>query len=106
MVDVGDLFICVVTGLAMPLAMLDGFRAVAGESIPRQSTGLQLERRLLVWTLAILLGPGLFVDRMLSAWRDGELSPIDQMNAFVIALGWSSIYGYVVLGFSSVFLPT
>lgn len=106
MVNAGDLFVCVVAGLAMPLAMLDGFKALAGSALPDQSAGLQLERRPLVWFLAILLGPGLFADRMLAGWREGRLSPADRVNAFVITVGWAAIYGFVVLSLAKAALPT
>ena len=86
MVNAGDLFVCVVAGLAMPLAMLDGFKALAGTALPSQGAGFQLERRPLVWLMAILLGPGLFADRMLAAWREGQLSPADRINGFVFTL--------------------
>ena len=105
MVNAGDLFVCIVAGLAMPLAMLDGFRALAGSALPSQSTGFQFERRPLVWLLAILLGPGLFADRMLAAWREGQLSPADRINAFLITLGWAAIYGFAVLSLVKTFLP-
>jgi hypothetical protein len=105
MVNAGDLFVCVVAGLAMPLAMLDGFKALAGSALPSQSAGLQLEKRPLVWLLAILLGPGLFADRMLAAWREDRLSPADRINAFVITLGWAAVYGFVVLRLVRTFLP-
>jgi hypothetical protein len=105
MVNAGDLFVCVVAGLAMPLAMLDGFKAFAGSALPSQGVGFQFERRLLVWLLALLLGPGLFADRMLSAWREGELSLADCVNAFLITLGWAAIYGFVVLSLVKTLLP-
>ena len=105
MVNAGDLIVCAVAGLAMPLAMLDGFKALAGSALPSQAAGLQLERRPLIWLLAIMLGPGLFADRMLAVWRGGELSPVDQMNAVVITVGWAAIYGFVVLSLVKTVLP-
>ena len=105
MVNAGDLFVCVVAGLAIPLAMLDGFKALAGSALPNQAAGLQFERRPLVWLLAILLGPGLFADRMLSARREGELSLADCVNAVVITIGWAAIYGFIVLNLVKVSLP-
>jgi hypothetical protein len=105
MVNAGDLFVCVVAGLAMPLAVLDGLRALVGSALPNQSAELQLERRPWVWLLAVLLGPGLFADRMLSSWRNGELSPDDGLYAIVIAVGWSAIYGFVLLSILKTFLP-
>lgn len=105
MVNAGDLFVCMVAGLALPLAMLDGFKALAGSALPNQAGGLQFERRPLVWLLAIVLGPGLFADRMLAAWREGNLSPADRINAFVITLGWAAVYGFVVLSVARTVLP-
>jgi hypothetical protein len=105
MVNAGDLFICVVAGLAMPLAMLDGYRALAGSALQEQFAGQHLKRWPLVWLLAILLGPGLFAERMLATWREGELSPADRINAFVITLGWAALYGFVVLGLAKAVLP-
>jgi len=105
MVNAGDLFVCVVAGLAMPLAMLDGFKALAGTALASQGAGFRFERRPLVWLMAILLGPGLFADRMLAAWREGQLSPADRINAFVITLGWAAIYGFVILSAAKALLP-
>lgn len=105
MVNAGDLFVCVVAGLAMPLAMLDGFKALAGSALPSQAAGFQFERRPLAWLLALVLGPGLFADRMLSAWREGELSLADCINAFVITIAWAAIYGFVVLSLVKASLP-
>ena len=105
MVNAGDLFICVVAGLAMPLAMLDGYRALAGSALQEQLAGSNLERPPLAWLLALLLGPGLFIERMLAAWGAGELSPADGINAIVIALGWAALYGFVVLGLARTVLP-
>jgi hypothetical protein len=105
MVNAGDLFVCVVAGLAMPLAMLDGCKALAGGTFPGQSAQFPPRRRLLLWGLAILLGPGLFAERMLAAWRDGELSSPDRINALVITLGWAAIYGFVVLSLVKTALP-
>jgi len=97
MVNAGDVFVCMVMGLAMPLALLDGFKALANAALPSQGAGLQFERRPLVWLIAIILGPGLFAERMLASWRADELSVADAINAFVITLGWAAIYGFIVL---------
>jgi hypothetical protein len=105
MVSASDLFVSVVAGLAMPLAMLDGFKALAGSGLPGQRAGFQFERRPFVWLLAVLLGPGLFVDRMLAAWRAGDLPSADRVNAVVIAIGWAAVYGFVVLSLVKALLP-
>lgn len=105
MVNAGDLFVCTVAGLAIPLAMLDGFKLLAGSALPTQSAELRFERRALVWILALVLGPGLFADRMLAAWRAGALSLPDRINALVITLGWAAIHGYVLLSLVKTALP-
>lgn len=105
MVNGGDLFICVVAGLAMPLAMLDDYRALAGSTLQQQFAGPHLKRSPLVWLLAILLGPGLFAERMIAVWREGALSTADRINALVITLGWAALYGFVVLGLARTVLP-
>lgn len=98
MVNGGDLFICVLAGLVIPLAIVDGLKAMGVETTPRQVPGWQVERRPFVWLFGIVAGPGLFLERMLRAWREGVLSAGDGVNAFVIALGWAALYGFVVLG--------
>lgn len=105
MVNGADMFICLVAGLAIPLAILDGFRAVGGGSMPSQQAGLHLERRPMVWLFALVAGPGLFADRMLVAWRQGELSLADRINGLVITLGWGTLYGFVVLGLARSAIP-
>lgn len=105
MVNGGDLFICVVAGLAMPLAMLDGYRGLAGISLREQVAGSHFQHGPIGLLLAILLGPGLFIERMLAAWRQGELSVADRINAPVIALGWAALWGFVVLSLARTVLP-
>jgi hypothetical protein len=105
MVNGGDVFICVVVGLALPLAMLDGYRALAGVTLQGQFREAHLERRLIQWFLVLLLGPGLFAERMLVAWREGALSAVDGVNAFVITIGWAALHGFVVLGAIRTVLP-
>jgi hypothetical protein len=93
MVNGSDLFVSLVVGLAMPLALLDGLRALAGSP---QALDVA-DNRSAAWLLAVVAGPGLFVERMLAGWRAGELGREDVMNASIIALGWAVLYGYVVL---------
>lgn len=105
MVNLGDLFVSMVVGLAMPLALLDGLRSVSGAALNIRSSGAGFERRPMVWLSALLIGPGLFIENMLAGWRAGELSLADRINAVVIALGWSTIYGFVVLDLVRRLLP-
>lgn len=94
MVNGSDLFVSLVVGLAMPLALLDGLRAL---SVSPRAGDLH-ESRSAAWLMALVAGPGLFVERMLAGWRQGGLGRDDAVNAVIIALGWATLYGYVVLG--------
>ena len=105
MVNGGDLFICLVAGLAVPLAIVDGLRAAAGAAMSHRPEGLHVEHRLLAWLFVLLAGPGLFVERMIAVAREGQLSFQDAINAVVITLGWAALYGFVVLSLAG-FIPT
>jgi Cu/Ag efflux pump CusA len=94
MVSGGDIFVSLVVGLAMPLALLDGLRALTSTEGPRHAD----DRGAIVWLLAVVAGPGLFMERMLAGWREGGLDLADAINAAVIAIGWATLYGFVVLG--------
>jgi hypothetical protein len=104
MINGSDLFICVVAGLAMPLALLDGYRALAGSTLQRALGGAQEPGWPMLWAVTLLLGPGLFIERMLSSWREGALSFVDGVNAMVIALGWAGLHGFVVLSLARALL--
>src|SRR5262245_6970909 len=93
----GDVFVCLVTGLAVPLAILDAARTILDGELPLQINGLQFERRALPWILAVLAGPALLVDRVAEAWRDDALPRSDLAHGVLITLGWAGIYGYVML---------
>ncbi|MCB1446339.1 MAG: hypothetical protein KDJ87_11270 [Rhizobiaceae bacterium] len=97
MVNSGDLFVCLVAGLAIPLAIVDGLKAFGGVAMPKQPQGLHFERRPGIWLLAVIAGPGLFAERMLDEARRGRLTSADAVNAFVITLGWAAIYGFILL---------
>ena len=98
MFNSGDLFVSLVIGLAMPLAILDGLRAVIGPGMPVQHDGFQIETRLAPWLLALLAGPGLLLERLVEAWHRQALTAGDLSFGVFIVLGWAGIYGYVVLG--------
>lgn len=97
MVNAGDIFVSIVAGLAIPLAILDGFRAFAGTATPHRQGDVHVEGRGRQWLFTLLAGPGLFAERMLAARRAGTLSTADGINALVITLGWAALYGFVVL---------
>jgi hypothetical protein len=93
----GDLFVCLIAGLAVPLAILDAARAVLDERLPVQGDGLQFERRLTPWLLALFAGPALLFDRVATGWREGALSRADISSGIFITIGWAMIYGFVLL---------
>ena len=97
MVNAGDIFVSIVAGLAIPLAVLDGFRAFAGTLTSHRQGHVHVEGRGRQWLFALFTGPGLFAERMLAARRAGALSAVDSVNAFVITIGWAALYGFVVL---------
>jgi hypothetical protein len=92
-----DLFVSLVAGLAVPLAILDAARTVLADRLPVQAEGLQFERRLMPWLLAIFAGPALLFDKVAEGWREGTLSRADIVSGAVITLGWAMIYGFVLL---------
>lgn len=93
----GDLFVCLVAGLAVPLAILDAARTVLEDRLPAQGEGFQLERRLTPWLLALFAGPALLFDRIAEGWRDGALSKGDLASGAFITVGWAGIYGFILL---------
>jgi hypothetical protein len=92
-----DLFVSLVVGLAVPLAILDAARTILEDRLPVQAEGFQIERRLMPWLLAVIAGPALLFDRVAEGWREGSLSRSDILSGAVITLGWAMIYGFVVL---------
>ena len=105
MFNAGDLFVSLVVGLALPLAILDGLRALVGSSMPVQRDGFQIETRLSPWLLALIAGPGLLIERLIEAWRGQSLRAGDLPAGAFIVLGWATIYGYVVLRGVQFLLP-
>lgn len=92
-----DLFVSLVAGLAVPLAILDAVRTVLADRLPVQAGGLQLERRLMPWLLAVFAGPALLFDKVAEGWREGTFSRADIASGVFITLGWAMIYGFVLL---------
>jgi hypothetical protein len=97
MITSGELFVCLVAGLAVPLAILDAARTVLEGRLPVQGDGLQLERRLVPWFLGFFAGPALLFDRIAEGWREGTLSGPDIASGAFITAGWAAIYGFVLL---------
>jgi len=97
MFNLGDLFVSLVVGLAMPLVILDGFRTLVGTGMPSQQDGFQVETRLSPWVLAVIAGPGLLYERLADGWRRDVLDRGDMSAGAFITLGWAAIYGFCVL---------
>jgi hypothetical protein len=96
MLNTSDLWLSLVIGLAVPLAMLDCARTILDIRLPEQSRGFQFERRASPWILSILLGPALFFEQCFEMWRGG-ISKGDAVAATTIMIGWACLYGFVVL---------
>jgi len=92
----GDVFISLVVGLAVPLAILDAARTML-DGLPEQGPGFQVERRWTPWLLAMFAGPALMFDRVAEGWREGAYSRSDILSGVLITAGWATIYGFVVL---------
>lgn len=105
MFNAGDLFVSLVVGLALPLAILDGLRALVGVGMPAQHDGFQVETRLSPWLLAVIAGPGLLVEKLIEGWKEQSLGAGDLPACAFIAVGWATIYGYVVVRGVQLLLP-
>jgi len=96
MISSGDVFICIVVGLAVSLAILDAARTML-DGWPEQGVGFQVERRLTPWLLAFFAGPALLFDRTAEGWREGTFDRGDIMSGVLITTGWAAIYGFLLL---------
>lgn len=97
MLTSGDLFVCLVAGLTVPLAILDAVRTTLDGRLPAQEQGFQIERRLMPWLLALFAGPALLFDRVAEGWKEGALSRADIASGAFITAGWAFVYGFVLL---------
>ena len=97
MMTSGDLFVCLVAGMAVPLAILDAARTMLDDRLPVQGEGFQFERRLTPWLLGLFAGPALLFDRVAEGWRERTLSKADILSGAFITVGWAAIYGFVLL---------
>lgn len=96
MISGADVFISLVVGLAVPLAILDAARTML-EGLPEQVAGFQVEWRLTPWLLALFAGPALLFDRVAEGWREGAYSRSDIFSGIFITAGWATIYGFLLL---------
>ncbi|MBB4064879.1 hypothetical protein [Gellertiella hungarica] len=84
-------------GFLASLIVLDLLRWCIGEAWPEQRSGLQLERRLLPWALAIAAGPGLMWDATAAYRRREAGTAYDLAAILVVMLLWSASYGLCLI---------
>jgi hypothetical protein len=94
---ISDVFVCLVAGFAVPLAIVDLVKALTEGHLPVQEGGARFERRMLPWFLALVAGPGLLVDRLAELWHLKSIGAGDLVSGTLIAFGWAFIYGFVFL---------
>lgn len=80
-------------GFLVSLMMLECLRPVFGTAWPVQPQGLQFERRLAPWLLALLAGPALLWDQLRVCRLRKALSPADCGLVAVLIAVWSASYG-------------
>jgi hypothetical protein len=93
----GDIFVCLIAGLAVPLAILDVAKAILDDGLPEQGDGLQFERRLAPWLLGLLAGPALLFERIAEGWREKSIPAVDIVSGTIITVGWAAVYGFVLV---------
>lgn len=80
-------------GFLVSLLFLEGLRPLVGVRWPVQSDGLQVERRLLPWIIALLAGPALLWDRSLPYRQRNAGRPGDVVVLVALVAVWSASYG-------------
>jgi hypothetical protein len=80
-------------GFLVSMMILDCLRPVIGARWPVQAEGLQFERRLLPWALAVITGPALLWDQSkpYRTRRAGTLADVAVLMPLVAV--WSASYG-------------
>lgn len=80
-------------GFLLSLILLDGMRRLAGRHWPVQGEGLQFERRLLPWLIALIAGPALLWDQSRPYRRRRRGTAADLALLLVLIGVWSASYG-------------
>ncbi|MCD2175283.1 hypothetical protein [Rhizobium sp. C4] len=96
MMNFADLVLCLLTGFAIPLA-LSGLVSESVGSYAGNGQNGRVGRLVMVWSSAMICGPGLFATRLVDGWRSGDETVAEQAAGWMAAAGWAALYGYVVL---------
>jgi hypothetical protein len=98
MLDVSDLVVSLIIGLAAPLAILDSSRMMFEGLIPERGPGQNGQGRLLSWLLAVIAGPALFAERVIAEVKSGDLRGGQMGLSIAAVFAWCWLYGLALLG--------
>lgn len=80
-------------GFLVSLMVLEGLRPLIGGNWPVQDEGLQFERRLAPWVLALVAGPALLWDQT-AVYRKRQAGHAADLVLLALILAvWSACYG-------------
>ncbi|MCV3768619.1 hypothetical protein [Rhizobium sp. TRM95796] len=98
MLEASDVVVNLVIGLATPLAIVDSSRLIFNGPRPEQETGAGRSGRLFRLLLALVAGPALFGERIITEIRSGGLRGAQIGLSIAAVLAWSWLYGLALLG--------
>jgi hypothetical protein len=98
MLELSDLVVSLIIGLAAPLAILDSTRLLFDGLIPEQGLRQDGQGRLRSWLLALVAGPALYVERVIADVKSGELRGGQIGLSIAAVLSWSCLYGLALSG--------
>lgn len=98
MLDLSDLVVSLIIGLAAPLAILDSSRLMFEGVIPERGARLKEQGRLLPFLLAVIAGPALYAERVIAEVRSGEMKGGSMGLSIAAVVAWSWLYGLALLG--------
>jgi hypothetical protein len=96
MMNLADPILCLLTGIAVPMA-LAGFVAEGAGVLSARGESSWFGWALGAWGAAMVAGPGLFAQRLVEGWRSGAENTAEQLCGWVACAGWAALYGYVLL---------
>ncbi|WP_137156037.1 hypothetical protein [Rhizobium sp. FKL33] len=97
MLEASDIVVCLVIGLAAPLAILDSCRLMF-DGLPEHGQNQALQRRALFWLFALIAGPALFWERVVAEIRSGGLRGGQLGLSAVAIVCWAWLYGLTLIG--------
>jgi hypothetical protein len=93
-----DIFIALIAGLSVPLAISGAARSLLGNDWPVQRSRFAVSNGFTAIALAVLAGPGILIDRLVEDFRNGNLDTAEAGLAAGAAFAWAMLYGFVLLG--------